>query len=292
LPADLVQSIRFHAQDEAARSQWLSIAAEDEVTDVLVVRKSDPAAAERIVLDQLPGVVHEVYEQELEFEIDGEKLKVSRARVEGILFRSRAAEKLVDPVCRVRDADGGVWNVKSMRLAQHDLSLETVAGAQLTIPVQRLTEIDFSAANLTYLADLEAESVEWRPYFQSPATPSSLARWFEPKGIPLILNGQSYEKGLSLHSRTLVSYRLARNYRQLVATIGVDEQFRGTANMQLVIIGDERQLLSRAVKGSDEPFDIALNVDGVRRLKILVDFGDDRSDAGDLLYLCDARLVK
>jgi hypothetical protein len=143
-----------------------------------------------------------------------------------------------------------------------------------------------------YLNDLEPETVEWRPYFQSAATPASLSKWFEPKDAPLILNGESYDKGLALHSRTLVSYRLTKNFRRFQATVGIDERFRGTANLTFSVLGDNRTLLNRKVKGDDEPFEIELDLEGVRRLRILVDFGDDRSDAGDLLYLCNARLVK
>jgi len=294
LPARVVRAVRFYMQQETVQKQWSAIASEARVGDVLVVRKVNPngTGPGDVVLDQLPGVVREIRDNNVVFEFDNERLEVPRAKIEGILFRPLPATEMSEPKCRVKDRDGGIWQVKSLTLKQDRLVLETVAGASLQLVAQRLLEIDFSSANLLYLSDLEAESSDYKPYFNSASTPSSVRDWFKPRGAPLTLAGTTYEKGLMLHSRTVMSYRLPQNYRQFVATVGIDEKYRSTANLTLVISGDGRPLLTRTIKGEDEPFGVELNIDGVRRLRILVDFGEDLSDAGDLLFLCDARLVK
>jgi hypothetical protein len=58
-----------------------------------------------------------------------------------------------------------------------------------------------------------------------------------------------------------------------------------------VIRGDDRVLLDQVIKGSDPPLEIDLDIVGVRRLAILVDFGDNQ-DIADHLDLCEARVVK
>lgn len=63
-------------------------------------------------------------------------------------------------------------------------------------------------------------------------------------------------------------------------------------NVKLVVLGDQRELFSREIRGTDAPVEIDVDMTGVRRLRILVDFGDDRSDAGDHLILGDAHLTK
>ena len=45
------------------------------------------------------------------------------------------------------------------------------------------------------------------------------------------------------------------------------------------------------ITGKSEPINLSLDVRGVKRLSLLVDFGDDL-DVGDQLNLCDARLVE
>jgi hypothetical protein len=299
----LVRWVRFHRQDESVQRQWAELVGGERTADVLVVRKSNTGTAETgaapgIVLDQLEGIVHEVNETSVVFEFDSERINVPRAKLEGILFRTQVTGELPAAICRVKDTLGGVWNVRTLQIQDNQVRFTTVAGAEAHLALERLLEVDFSAANLTFLSDLEPESVEWRPYFQSPATPASLVKWFQPKrdqgadGTTLTLAGESYEKGLALHSRSLVSYRLTKDYQRLVATVGVEERYRSAANLTLVVTGNDRTLLTRAIKGTDPPFELELDIANVRRLKILVDFGDDRSDAGDLLYLCNARLVK
>jgi hypothetical protein len=60
-----------------------------------------------------------------------------------------------------------------------------------------------------------------------------------------------------------------------------------------VIIGDNKQLYRKEIAGqqSDELTPIEFSIDGVRRLRIIVDYGDNL-DIGDQLILGNARIIK
>lgn len=302
LSADLVRGVKFRKQDEALQRQWDQIAESNASGDRLIVRRSATEGADAsntaVVLDQLEGVVHGVTARAVSFEYEGDKLQVPLEKVEGILFRHRPSSNLPDSVCRLRDVWGGEWQARELRSVDGQMTVLTAAGARGRILWSQVVEIDFSSGNVTFLSDLKAESVDWRPYLATPVTPPALAKWFSMRhdkamdGSVLTLGGQSFEKGLCVHSRTLISYRLTKEYRHLQAVVGIDERFRGPGNLKFIITGDSRTLLDRDVRGSDPPFEIDLDVSGVRRLKILVDFGEDRSDAGDHLLLGNARLTK
>ena len=45
------------------------------------------------------------------------------------------------------------------------------------------------------------------------------------------------------------------------------------------------------IDGDQPPVPVDLDVEGIRRLRILVDYGDD-GDVADRLYLCEARVTK
>lgn len=301
IPARIVHSVRFFKPEDATNPQWNEMKTAARTGDVLVVRKM--AAAEekttsKIVLDQLEGIVHQITNKSVAFEYDGERIDVPRARLEGVLFGVPVQPELPDAACRITEVTGAVWNARSVRTENEYVRLTSVAGAEITFPLPDLAEVDFSSANLVFLSDLEPEVAEWRPYFQSPATPASLQKWFQPRrdqganGQPLTLSGTSFDKGLALHSHTLLSYRLTKNFGRLVATVGIDNRAGSTGNLVLQVVGDDRTLLTQPVKADAEPFELDVDVRNVRRLKIIVDFGEDRSDAGDWLYLANARLVK
>jgi len=299
-----VTNVRFNKQDVAVERQWLEILKASPSADLLVVRKvvrrggSDTDEQSSIGLDQLEGVLFDVDEKLVTFEFDGSRVGVPWQKVEGVVYHRPPASDAAEPVCRVTDTFGSTWNVKSARLRNAEIELVSAAGAMTRLPLKNLGKIDYSVGNLTFLTDLEPESVEWRPYVQSAASPPSLAKWFQPKrdagiyGGPLILGGESFERGLALHSRTRIAFRLARDYGRLLATVGVDDRFRGAGNVRLVISSEQAVLFERTISGEDPPLELDVNIRGVRRLQILVDFGEDRSDSGDHLNLCNARLTK
>ena len=111
------------------------------------------------------------------------------------------------------------------------------------------------------------------------------------EGQPLRLGGEEYRKGLALHSRTMVVYRLPDRFRRFKAVAGIDDRVHPRGSVHLVIRGDERLLLEADVTGLDAPRQIDLDLTGVRRLSILVDFARELN-VGDQLLLCEARVIK
>ena len=61
--------------------------------------------------------------------------------------------------------------------------------------------------------------------------------------------------------------------------------------MRLAIFGDNRVLIETEVTGDHPPQPIQLDIANVKRLKIVVDYGQNL-DTGDWLNLCDARIAK
>ena len=59
----------------------------------------------------------------------------------------------------------------------------------------------------------------------------------------------------------------------------------------LSIYCDDRLLVESALSGSDAPLPIELDVADVKRLRLVVDYGQNL-DTGDWLNLCNARIVK
>ena len=102
---------------------------------------------------------------------------------------------------------------------------------------------------------------------------------------------QVFDKGLSLRSRTVLAFRFTEAYRRFTGIAGIDSRMRGRGHVQLVIEGDDRELLRQTISGLDPPTPIDLDTVGVRRLRIVVDFGDSM-DVADHLNLCNARMIK
>jgi hypothetical protein len=197
----------------------------------------------------------------------------------------------------VYEASGSAWPARSVVLAGDALEWTTPLGLKVARPLMALARLDFSRGKVVYLSDLKPESVAWVPYYGLGRDLPARADYYAPRqdrslsSGPLQLDGVRYAKGLAIHSRTTLVYRLSGRFRRLAAVAGIDDAVRPRGNVRLVIRGDGRVLADLPIAGTDPARPLDLDLAGVTRLTLLVDFGED-GDVGDHLVLCDARLIQ
>jgi hypothetical protein len=306
-----VKSVRLQPMSAAIEKQWedvrISATSADSTTpsDLLVVLKHGGQT-----LDYLEGVIGQVTERDVEFTHDGDIVHVGRDKVAGLVFYRANASSDEVPRCVLSGAgDLRIRTANNIRLVGDDLQLTTLTGVNLRWPWAEITSADFSAGKLVFLSDLTPVSQSWQPLIALPAAAThasalgqpridrasvggSLTLWY-PDGEQSSASGhaKSFSKGLALRSKTEIVYRLPRGFSRFSAVAGIEPASRSTGDVVLNILGDDHSLLERAVTGGDPPLPIDLNVDGVKQLKIIVDYGKNL-DTGDWLNLCNARIVK
>lgn len=288
-PTSIVRTVRLQQESGAESAEWARLVNMKVDSDLLVVRKDES-------IDYHKGVLHDVTADAVRFDLDGELLAVKRSKVYGFAYRHVAETELPPTVCRITDAAGSQWSARSLGLSAK-LEWTTPAGLSVAQSADKIVQIDFSGGKIVYLSDLKPESVRWTPYFGAGKPLAAVAQFYAPRydrnfdSGPLQLGGTQYRKGLALHSRTEIVYRLPGPFSRFRAIAGIDDAVRPGGKVRLVLRGDGRQLLEAALLGSDAPRLVDLDLTGIRRLTIVVDFGDSLS-TGDSLLLCNARLSK
>lgn len=306
-----VKSVRMQPISAAIEKEWEDVRASatsaDSTTpsDLLVVLKHGGQT-----LDYLEGVIGQVSERDVEFTHDGNTVHVSRDKVAGLIFYRANTSSDEAPRCVLSGANElRIRAANNIRLVGNDLQLTTLTGVNLRWPWAEITSADFSAGKLVFLSDLAPVSQSWQPLIALPAAATHasalgqpridrasvtgpLSLWY-PDGDQSPASGHtaSFAKGLALRSRTEIVYRLPRGFSRFSAVAGIDPATRSTGDVMLIIQGDDHSLMERAVTGGDAPLPIDLNVDGVKQLKIIVDYGKNL-DTGDWLNLCNARVIK
>ncbi len=173
----------------------------------------------------------------------------------------------------------------------------TVSGLAQSLPLASVAQLDFSLGKIVYLSDLEPLKADWQPYLGAANLSAGARQLFGLRkdknfaGKPLTLGETTFRKGVALHSRSDVAYRLPGQFTRLVATVGIDPSQRSRGNVRLEIRGDDRELYNATIAGSAAPQPIELDLTGVGRLTVLVDYGEGL-DIGDQLILGNARLVR
>ena len=110
-------------------------------------------------------------------------------------------------------------------------------------------------------------------------------------GGAIVIGEQQFSKGLSLRSKSILTYRLTEEFKTLQLTVGLAMETKGRGNIDLIILGDNKQLFQDAIEDPDDIRQLELDITGIRRLSITVDYGKNL-DFGDLLHLGDAKLIK
>lgn len=300
-----LRSVRLqsHDSDLARRSQlakqWQEAHGAKASADLIVIRKLSGEAGDdeksTAVLDQLEGTLGDVTEDKVHFTYEEQSIPVDRAKVEGLLYFHAAGRQLPDPLCRIVDSAGSTWNVKSIGLLGETIQLTSVAGVKAEVPLSRIAIIDYAAGKIAYLSDLEPEAVEWSNAYG--ATTAALSKLFAPRrdvsfsGEPISIAGASHDKGLALHSRTLVEYRLAGKYSKFLAVAAIDDKVRPAGDVLLTVSVDGKRLGEHRIRGNDEALTLEYDIRGGRKLSLLVDFGGGL-DIGDRLHLGSARIIK
>ena len=300
LPTRDIRWVRLEPLPHDRAKSWHSAVAANTSADRLAVVK---AAG---VIDVLEGVLRDVTVDTVHFEMDGEIVRVKRAKAFGLIYQRLAERKLDDAVCVVETVAGDRLEVKNFKMVGDRLSLTNRSGLNLEFPWSAVRKIDFAATKLTYLSDLAPERVTWAPLVGPAGNLAELARLYEPRRDQALLGGPlavwqadtegrlgraRFEKGLSLHSRSEVVYRLPTTFRELLAHAGIDPRVRDGGHVKLVVMGDEKRLFETALARGEAAKNLRIDLKGVNRLTILVDYGQDL-DVGDYVNLGDARLMK
>lgn len=290
LPTSIVRTVLCRtSENDALRSEWSRLTSMKTDTDLLIVRSGD-------ALDYHKGVLHDVTDDSVRFDLDGDILPIKRSKLYGFAYRRATATELPPTLCRITDVAGSQWPARSFELGPK-MQWTTPAGLTLSQPLENIARIDFSEGKLVYLSDLKPDTIEWTPFFAARKTLSAMKQFYAPRfdrgfdSLPLRLGGVEYRKGLALQSRTKIVYRLPERFSRFVATVGVADSVRPGGKVRFVVQGDDKVLLEASYSGSDAPQPIDLDLTGVRRLTILVDF-EDGLNVGSQLLLCNARIVK
>ena len=190
----------------------------------------------------------------------------------------------------------------AINLEGDELVFQTPAGIQIALSLTEIKTIDFSSGNVKYLSEMKWESVKWRPFIHTSLKGGRLESLNLPRldqafdRDALRVDGVAYSRGLAIRSQTKLTYRLPAGFTKFRTIAGIDDRYRENGFVRLVVKGDGKSLFEQDIPRPDadqldSAEDINVDITGVRRLTILVDFGDG-SDISDHLDLCKARITK
>jgi len=185
-------------------------------------------------------------------------------------------KKLVAPHAVVQVRDTGRLTATDVNLADDTAELHLRSGGVVRCAAERLARIDVAAGRWTWLSELRPVSAE-----QVPMLALGWDHHVDEnvRGGPIVVAGQSFERGLGVHARSVLIFELDGAYREFVTSFGLDDDSGPYADVNVSILVDGRPRFDKThVRRGILHGPIRLDVSRAGRIALIVDFGDN----GDL----------
>jgi ribosome maturation factor RimP len=179
--------------------------------------------------------------------------------------------------------------VRLVSVDEEFVSLKSIWGADVKLPRKHHLRLETRNGRIEYLSALPVADVAQAAYF------GRIIPWQKDTtlaGHAIELDGRSYRHGISVHSRTELTFQLDGRFDQFQTYVGFDRLASPQGNVSLQVVVDENVVYEdESYQFSDEVEKLDLSVVGGKSLKLIVGFGEGQ-DVGDRIIWADARLVR
>jgi hypothetical protein len=225
-----------------------------------------------------------------------------------VVWRYQQEDRTVDlkkvPVILIAKPDdipekpirGMLYGLAGSRLAFSSISLddgaytlEAPALGTRQIRASQVARIRMRSDKVVDLTELSPEKVEEVGLFRTyrHRVDASVS------GKPIRLDQRSFDVGLGLHSKCHITWDIQGKYKKFIAIVGINDSVRPKGDARVTFVGDGKPLTEPMdLTGRDEAATVSIDVTGVKKLTIRVDYGRDGLDAADHVDIAVPRLIK
>ncbi len=274
---------------------YMGMAEHKEMTESFAKRLKTPGAEDLLLarakdgdVVAIGGVVEAAKGNKVTFAYRGKSRTLALKQVEGFVLAARPAPRPPTEVRGTFTLPGGlVLSGRWVKIEGDKWQVVTPWGQVVKLPSAEIRSVRFRGGQMAYLSDLEPSKVEETPYF---GRKSPYRKDVALDGSPLKLGDQRIEKGLAVHSRSVLTYDLDRRYTTFEALVGFDASGGKKGRVDCRVFADGKELYANPdLRADAPPVWLSLPVAGADQLRLVVDFGPDE-DTGDRVIWANARL--
>ena len=247
--------------------------------------------ADRLVLlngDELAGEILALDESTVKIRAAAGEVSVAKEKIATAAFNPSLAAKPnpADARLWIGFSDGSRVLAASLVIERETAKIKLAAGPSIGVPAAKIIAVQPLAGHTTYLSDLKPAGYQHIPFLDLK-WPYQTDR--NVLGSQLRAGGRLAIKGLGMHSAARLNYDLDKPYRTFAAEVAIDDQTAGRGSALFRVYTDDGsgqwqlKYESPIVRGGAAPVPISVELAGVKRLSLLVDFadhGDEQAHAG------------
>ena len=286
LPRELVTAVVFDvpADESSARELQRQIDAADRKHDTLLLTNGD----------RLNGEVVSLLKENITFKSEAD-FAIDRSRVAAVVFgRKPARERPTGVTTWIGLRDGSRFLADRFILKDKKATSELASGITIGVNGDAIVALQPIGGDVEYVSDRDDDGFRHIPFL---SLEWGYHRDRNVTGGPLIADGRRYLKGLGMHSAARITYDLDDEYRAFQAELAIDGSTGERGSVTCRVFVDEGsgkwtlKYESPVIRGGDKPIPVDVQLAGVKRISLLVDFAD-HGDVLDHINWLDTRLVK
>lgn len=239
--------------------------------------------------DVVRGIVNSLSQAEIVVRTaDGRDVTAPVASLQQLLFASvGSATPSRQRAFAVATLDGSRFTCESLRTEGGQLRVKAF-GSDLVLPLAQVIQVEQLNGAVTWLSSLTPDLAEHTPYF-GVEMPPRMDRGVT--GAPIRVGGRGYDRGIGVHSRTVLKFPLDGTHKAFRTAFAIDGDLP-LACVDVRILADGKELYSRkSVRAGEAMTAVSVPLDGARQLTLEVDFGEN-FDVQDRFVWIEPALLK
>jgi hypothetical protein len=246
----VVRSLLVRSLTPELSTAWNESLKESAESDALIVMRPGN------VVDRVNGMIVEVKDSKVGFDLDGQVVEVGFEKLLGIIWFRKQKDRL-RPKIEIQCTDGSSILSESLSISGDMLTYRSIGGQDLKIPVWRIAVLNYANANVKWLAEIAPLSaishprIDWngdRSNFNKAMAP----RFIASRGVGSISDsGKAENLDLVFLAPGSYAFRVPEGVARLRTT--VERSGNGNAKSDLLIeVWQDDQNLKRHAFGVDE----------------------------------------
>ena len=289
LPSSQVASCLTQPLDAALAKQWDNMVSGRIIGDVLILQRSPEA------LDKIEGVIVEINETHIKFEFDGQTIPVQRTKLAGWRFFSSNKDKPGKLLAVLRDTTGNSWMIQGITSKWSPGSkarLQLVSGANIDVPIEAISEIDFSFGSMRFLADLEPLDRKVQPRLALAVKLPEADQLFGPRPIAADTSrGATAGPGVQFMGSGSIVYRVPNDFKRLQGSVALTPEGPQFVPCKAQVFVEDKVVWEKTLDQPHEPHALELEVEPGKRVRLVVE-SDSKQPVGDMITWRQLRFVK
>jgi hypothetical protein len=264
-----ISSLLVRVPTPELTTAWFEALKEPSESDALIVIRPGN------VVDRVAGIISEVKDRSVVFDLDGQSVDVSFEKILGLIWFRKSTERL-KPKIQIDLNDGSSLLSDSLSIIDGSLKVRILSGREMAVPISRVTRIDYVNANVKWLSDLTVLGVTTDRGLAWQGSGDPLSKMLAPRFV----SGRGKESGrTSVKSEDLdltflkpgsITFRIPDGFSRLRARVERTGSGDLRSDLTVEVFQEDNSLLRYTFDSKADMFELDLPVSGGKRMTLAV----------------------